>query len=484
MRKFLLFFFLLTSICLQGYAAKSQKTMKVSASTSDTVTVYNLSTLKSAIEAAPLNRLILLRASTDTLSLYDLGSSGITFPTNQCNLTLKAANDTTPIVRGTFKSASGTWMILNSLTIDGITIDGNDGSAQAFIVSNRDTVLSLYTIKNCTFKNQKTNQFWYSNGTPAFIKEVVVESNIFSNFGGSTAKGSTGGTFVQLQNKAASYNDLFTFRNNTFTNWHGNQFFNSARQTTTDTTGIVLTFDNNTFYKFGGNATSARNFVEWGNTPKYYKVKGSSTGADTTIVRDIPFTLNIRNNFFYGNQTDTVGKIKNVKLFTPSTTNQGITLNFQKNVYDPTEVGFAIINSTCTWADSTSNTISGLGITTDIFVNDSLASSQGDLTMYKNTALFTAGLDGTCVGDPRWYTNESTPPSEITSVETTTKLNAYSNNNTLYIYGTEKPVILYNTVGQRLGIYTAGDAENGISIRTTGIVIVHSNGETIRVMIK
>lgn len=452
--------------------------------TSDTVTVYNLSTLKSAIEAAPLNRLILLRVSTDTLGIYDLSSTGVTFPTNLSNVTLKAANDSTPVIRGSIKSLSGKHMNLNSLTINGLLFDGNDAGSQPFIISNGDSIATSLTIRNCTFKNQKSNQFYYSNGSPALIQEVLVENNLFENFGGSTVKGATGGTFVQLQNKTVSKNDIFTFRNNTFTNWHGNQFFNSARQTTTDTTGISLTFENNTFYKFGGNANGVRNFVEWANAPKYYKVKGSSTGTDTTIVRDIPFTLNIRSNFFYGNQADTVGKVKIVKLFTPSSESQLITLNFQKNVYDPSEVGFQLNNTTRVWSDSTSNTIAQLGIVTEIFVDKALADSKGDLTMYKNTALYTAGLGGTCVGDPRWYTNESVPPSGVETMKTNSKLVAYADKENLYVRGTGKSVTILNMLGQHLGTYTAEAAEQGIAIQTKGIVLVHSDGETLRVIIK
>ncbi len=469
MRKTILHYILLTSafISYQSF---------VGTVTSDTVTVNTLATLQTALQNAPATRLILLENNTDALGYYDL-TTGLTFPINKGDLILKAVDGQKPIVRGTFKSFSGTWMILNSLTIDGITVDGNDAGAQAFTVSNRDTVLSTYTIKNCTFKNQKSNQFWYSNGTPALIQNVLVENCTITNFGGSTAKGSTGGTFVQLQNKTISRNDNFTFRNNTFINWHGNIFFNSARQTTTDTMGIHLTFENNTFYKFGGNASSVRNFIEWANVPKWYKVKGSFLGTDTTLFKDIPFVLNIRNNFFHKNQADTVGKIKIVKLFAPNSANQVITLNFQKNVYDPAEVGFQLNNTTRVWTDSTSSTLAGLGITTEVFVNKDSANSIGDLTMNKPTVLSTWGVGGICVGDPRWY-NSSTSLSGSSN----TKLQAYSEGGMIYVRGTEKPVTLFNMLGQRLGTYTSEDAKQGISV-SKGMFIIKSEG-MVKVMVK
>lgn len=444
--------------------------------TADTVNVNTLATLQSAVQNAPASRLILLENNTDAVGYYDL-AAGLTFPTNKGDLILKAAEGQKPTIRGTFKSFSGTWMILNSLTIDGITVDGNDAGAQAFSVSNRDTVLSTYSIKNCTFKNQKTNQFWYSNGSPALIQNVVVENCTIDNFGGSTVKGATGGTFVQLQNKTTSRNDNFTFRNNTFINWHGNIFFNSARQTTTDTTGINLTFENNTFYKFGGNANSVRNFIEWANVPKWYKVKGSSVNTDTTILKDIPFVLNIRNNFFYKNQADTVGKIKIVKLFAPNSANQVITLNFQKNVYDPAEVGFQLTNTTRVWTDSTSSTLAGLGITTEIFANKDLANTIGDLTMNKPSVLSTWGVGGVSVGDPRWFNNP------VGLKETTnTKLEAYAVGGTIYVTGTNKPVNLFNMMGQRLGTYSAEEAKHGVSV-SKGMVIIKSDG-VVKVMVK
>jgi hypothetical protein len=444
--------------------------------------VENLAQLKNALDYAVGGDVIKLKNNTDAVGYYDL-NAGLTFPTHKGDLTLKALDGQKPVARGTFKSYSGTWMILNNLTIDGIILDGADGSAQAFTVSNRDTVLSTYSIKNCTFKNQKTNQFWYSNGTPALIQNVVVENCLVDNFGGSNVKGATGGTFVQLQNKTISRNDNFVFRNNTFTNWHGNIFFNSARQTTTDTTGINLTFEHNTFFKFGGNAPTVRNFVEWANVPRWYKVKGSSTGADTTINKDIPFTLNIRSNFFYGNQADTLGKLKIVKLFAPNSANQIINLNFQKNVYNPNEVGFQLNNTTRIWTDSTSSTIAGLGILTDVFVNKALAESIGDLTMYKQTAMYTYGIGGTCAGDPRWYTSDATPITGLKDISKA-KLEAYSDGSMIYVRGTEKSVTLFNMMGQRLGTYSPEDAEHGIAIRNKGLVIITSDGATLRLMVR
>lgn len=469
MRKTILRYILLFTgmISYQSYAVLT---------TADTVTVNTLATLQTAVQNATETRLILIENNTDAAGYYDI-TTGLTFPTNKGDLTLKAAEGQKPVFRGTFKSFSGTWMILNNLTIDGITVDGNDAGAQAFTVSNRDTVLSTYTIKNCIFKNQKSNQFWYSNGTPALIQNVMVENCTIDNFGGSTLSGSTGGTFVQLQNKTVSRNDNFTFRNNTFINWHGNIFFNSARQTTTDTTGIHLTFENNTFYKFGGNATSIRNFIEWANVPKWFKVKGSSVGTDTTILKDIPFVLNIRNNFFHKNQAEAVGKIKIVKLFAPNSANQVITLNFQKNVYDPAEVGFEISNTTRVWTDSTSSTLAGLGITTDVFVNKDSANSIGDLTMKKPTVLSTWGVGGICVGDPRWF-NSSVGLMESSK----TNLQAFSDGSMIYVRGTEKPVSLFNMLGQRLGTYSAEVAKNGISV-SKGMFIIKSEG-VVKVMVK
>jgi hypothetical protein len=223
--------------------------------------------------------------------------------------------------------------------------------------------------------------------------------------------------------------------------------------------------------------------VEWANVPKWYKVKGSSTGTDTTVVKDIPFALNIQNNLFYGNQTDTVGKIKIVKLFAPNSVNQVISLNFRKNVYDPTEVGFQLNNTTRTWADSTSQTLAGLGIGTEIFVDKVLASTTGDLTMYKQTALYTYGIEGTCAGDPRWYTSDATPPSGLKPIHAS-KLEAYSDGSTIYVRGTEKTVHLYNMMGQRLGSFAPEDAEHGVAIRNKGMYIITSDGATLRLMVR
>lgn len=484
MRKNLLNFLLIAGIVSvqTSVTAANVSQRSTSAAVSDTVTVNTLDALKSAVSTALPTRLILIQNNTDAAGYYDI-TTGLTFPMNKGNLILRAASGQTPVMRGTFKSFSGTRMILNSLTVDGITLDGNDGSAQAFTISNGDSVLTSYSIKNCLFKNQKSNQFWYSNGQPSLVQNVLVENCTIENFGGTTAKGSTGGTFVQLQNKTTSRNDKFTFRNNTFTNWHGNIFFNSARQTTTDTSGIVLTFENNTFYKFGGNAPTVRNFIEWANVPKWYKVKSSAAEADSTLLRDIPFTLNIRNNFFHKNQADTLGKLKIVKLFAPNSANQVITLNFQKNVYDPSEVGFQLNNTTRVWTDSTSSTIAGLGINTEIFVDKNLAATTGDLTMYKQTALFTYGIGGTCVGDPRWYTSNATPPATGVKKIGTTKVEAFSDGQLIYVQGTEKPITLFNLMGQRMGTYSADAARRGIA-SNKGLMLVSTSEGVVKVMVK
>lgn len=470
MRKTILRFFLFAGLA-------SIPNVVSAVATSDTVTVSTLDALKTAVQTAVATRLVVIQNNTDVAGYYDL-TTGLTFPMNKGELTLKAATGNSPVIRGTFKSLSGTRMILNKLTIDGITLDGNDGSAQSFMVSNGDSVFNTYTIRNCFFKNQKTNQFWYSNGQPSLVQNVLIENCTFENFGGSNVSGTTGGTFVQLQNKTTSRNDKFIIRNNTFTNWHGNIFFNSARQTTTDTTGIELTIENNTFYKIGGNATTDRNFIEWANVPKWFKVKGSSTGTDTTVLKDIPFTLNIRNNLFHKNQATNVGKLKIVKLFAPNSANQVITLNFQKNVYDPTEVDFQLSNTTRTWAEFTSSTLAGLGLTENIFVDQHLADSIGNLTLIKPTPLSTYGVGGTVVGDPRWY-NSSTGVNSISS----TKMEAYTDGNRIYVRGTEKPITLFSVLGQRIGTFKSSDAQGGIYVNK-GLVFVSTSEGVVKVMVK
>lgn len=449
------------------------------------VTIKTLDELKAAILYAADGDTLLLENCQDDGGFYNLSSTGFDYPDYFVNLTVTKASGHTPTLFGTFKSKT-TKMKLKTYTLDGLTFDGTgktnaEGCATFYMLAN-DSITTELNIKNCSFINLGISgggRIIDANGCDKhLVKKFVFENNFVDNFGNTTAAGSTGQTFMQWRNSGSYEFDNIIIRNNTIHNWHGNQFLNINRQKTSSLDSTInITFENNTLYRFAGNATSDRNFIEWTNN-----------------MGGVAATININNNLFYKNWANGSKNFR-LHLFTPVNTAQTakVVLNVRNNFFYEDSVMFnslytcnlPITNGTLTYTNYSALTKTSMGLTTRILVDEAKADTTMDLEMYQQSPLFTAGLGGTCVGDPRWYTNTGTP-APWTSIKpaSTSKLFVWSNNGRVYVQGATKDVTIHNLLGQKVGTFTANNAANGIEIGTKGMYILTTNNESIRIMIR
>lgn len=459
------------------------------------VYVKNMAELKAAIESAADGDQIKLENCNDSVGYYNLGSTGLDYPDYFVNLTISPATGNSPVVFGTFKSKTSK-MKLKSFVIDGLTFDATnksdaEGCAPIYMLPG-DSIMSILNIKNCSFINLGKSgggRVVDASSDKAVVKMFVFEKNIVENFGAATAPGAHGQTFMQWRNSGSYEFDNIVLKNNTFHNWHGNQFLNNGRKTTTNPDGTMnITVENNTFYRFGGNGTSARNFIEWAN---------KMTGVTAA-------NINVNNNLFYKNWDEKNHRSGGIKLY--EETDEAVRAKFSINAYcnffykdtvmQPAPFTTFTMNlpilgsTTLKYSGYRAFTATYPGIPNKkYFVNESKADTTLDLTMYKQSILTSIGFGGTCIGDPRWYTNEEIPPTILTSPLSLEKaiagnVNIYSVDKTLFVKGAQKSITLYNTIGQKIGVYSVEDADMGISIKTKGLIIVNCDGQTTRVMIK
>ncbi|NLE31691.1 MAG: hypothetical protein GX619_01515, partial [Bacteroidales bacterium] len=300
------------------------------------VTVDNVAGLKTAIADATTDRTILLKTCTDSLGYYYLTDAGLNYPTSFINLTLQPAPGENPVIFGSFKSLGDRKMKLNTFTFEGLTFRvaptfDKEANMPFYFANGADSILTALTIKNCTFfdygKNGGARLLQVKTPQGAVIKAINFENNIVDNFGGTAGPGVHGQTMFQMNDTNPGYEcDNLTIKNNIFHNWHGNIFLNHGRQRTTavDST-INFTIENNTFYRFGGNGTSDRNFIEWTNN-----------------MGGVAANIKVNNNLFYKNWDYKNKKCFKLNIFNRKDSIQGtkMKLYVQHNFFYEDSVAF------------------------------------------------------------------------------------------------------------------------------------------------
>ena len=250
---------------------------------------------------------------------YDLGvNKARNFPSNRGIFTIKAADNATPVITGSIRPGAFT---LESLIIEGITFQDftshTDNSPLHLAKNQKDTIFNEVVIRNCSFKDMPACIIRLNAGNNAekYIHSIVVENNDIDGIGHHLFQ-FAGGKNVGLAS--------FTFRENTVKNMYatGGQFFNtpiSPNHPAGDSI-YTMTVVNNTFYKIGGMASTARNFLECNKDNDWSEVN-----------------LLFANNIFYDRYGWDKYAESNLALFNAKES-QKVTVSFLKNVLAPIDV--------------------------------------------------------------------------------------------------------------------------------------------------
>ena len=376
--------------------------------------VKNLAELTEALaytdyESADIT--IELMNCTDEGGVYLLGNSGFAFPQTGGDLTIKNAEGQNPVLAGRLTSNNG--VKAATLLYEGLEFNAqsvydayNTDTYSPFYMTGIDSVMVGFNVRNCLFTNLPFKQLILSANkiaNYAVIKDFVMEHCVIKDVGvNQDTMAQHSGHMFQLSNKKTYEFDHFTFRNNIVNNWRNSQVFNINRDgTTADSTDVnfVVTIENNLFYKFGGNATNVRNFLE------YNKSLGGLTGV-----------LNINNNIFYerGSQAG-FPHAKLTMFFTAP--GQSVTLNVLNNFFYPDNVvkdestpenypnlrlvGPAETDITFSRNDLFMDSFEGLS---KVFRN------EARLTISRQSPLFEAGTGGSFIGPEQIYVGNAGTP--------------------------------------------------------------------------
>jgi len=376
--------------------------------------VKNLAELTEALaytdyESADIT--IELMNCTDEGGVYLLGNSGFAFPQTGGDITIKNAEGQNPVLAGRLTSNNG--VKAATLLYEGLEFNAqsvydayNTDTYSPFYMTGIDSVMVGFNVRNCLFTNLPFKQLILSANkiaNYAVIKDFVMEHCVIKDVGvNQDTMAQHSGHMFQLSNKKTYEFDHFTFRNNIVNNWRNSQVFNIPRDgTTADSTDVnfVVTIENNLFYKFGGNATNVRNFLE------YNKSLGGLTGV-----------LNINNNIFYERGSQAGFPHAKLTMLLPAP-GQSVTLNVLNNLFYPDNVvkdestpenypnlrlvGPAETDITFSRNDLFVDSFEGL---TKVFRN------IAKLTISKQSPLFEAGTGGSFIGPEQIYVGNAGTP--------------------------------------------------------------------------
>ena len=376
--------------------------------------VKNLAELTEALaytdyESADIT--IELMNCTDEGGVYLLGNSGFAFPQTGGDITIKNAEGQNPVLAGRLTSNNG--VKAATLLYEGLEFNAqsvydayNTDTYSPFYMTGIDSVMVGFNVRNCLFTNLPFKQLILSANkiaNYAVIKDFVMEHCVIKDVGvNQDTVAQHAGHMFQLANKKTYEFDHFTFRNNIVNNWRNSQVFNINRDgTTADSTDVnfVVTIENNLFYKFGGNATNVRNFLE------YNKSLGGLTGV-----------LNINNNIFYERGSQAGFPHAKLTMFLPAP-GQSVTLNVLNNFFYPDNVvkdestpenypnlrlvGPAETDITFSRNDLFMDSFEGLS---KVFRN------EARLTISRQSPLFEAGTGGSFIGPEQIYVGNAGTP--------------------------------------------------------------------------
>ncbi len=480
-------------------------------------TVKNARDLKTAIELAIAGDIIELENNMeDSLGVYQMGSSGFTYPSTGGKLVIRAAEGHTPVLFGNLAPANAS-LNLDTLCIDGLTwsdvtvwdstrISGyNNESYAPFYFSGTNGYLGLLHITNSAFKNLEKQQVLrankcYNEGgkTGLTIGKIVMDYNEFDNHGGATEDGKTGGHFIQFDVKGAYTISNFTFVENVVKNFHGSQMFNINREGALNpadsTMNIVIS--NNIFYKVGGNsADQYRNFLEFSKNPEGFEVN-----------------ISITNNIFWKRWSENNHPLGQLALFDGSKVKSykiDVLKNYYEGEYYTGEETFGA-NPMAPKEDASSRDRNlALSASSAVEVNRDAALDWESFADYieldESTEDFTANISqeyevftageahpynagyryiGTAAGYGLEPIRDESGEVSIEKVEGI-GFTAFASGGELYINLAEKAeVIICHVSGKRVSGQTLNAGLNELSGLNNGMYIVNVNGHNAKVLVK
>lgn len=412
---------------------------------------------------------------TDTLGIYQIGS-GMAFPQTFGNITVRAAKDHSPQVFGRLSSNNG--MKVDTFLVEGLNWFGGDSaivnfksdSYAPFYISNADSVMNAFIVRNCTFTNLDYQPIMRTNNCDnALINEVVFEYCTFDNMGWNKASGNQGYHFFQFLSNPSYELDRFTFRENIVKNFHGSQLFNVSREGSPSHKGdstLYVTIENNTFYKLGGTGSSARQFLGFNKKPV--------AGFDAYI--------NINNNLFYKRWSNQNHPISNIALYNPDD-DQILDVKVLKNFFAPDSVCAQkgkTLSLPVSEGDETKVTFERL-FTSTLFL-DSIFYNEEKLQIDESSALFTAGVNGTYVGARATYIDAV----GISKPSVSNKAgNVFTKNGTIYIQtDNTQTVEIYNVLGKLIRCIKVNKGVNAIDgLNMRQIYLVKTNNDVVKVIL-
>ncbi len=469
------------------------KDLYIDRDTPATVLVKNAQELKEALEIAIDGDVIELAtyemSETDSIPAYVL--SGLALPTNGASLTIRAAEDATPVVMGNILGTSAA--NIGDLTISGInwivddTLSGYAGEAYsaAFITVKDYVIKGTLKFVNCTFFNQEKPIFRIKSGTDGtYIGKLVYKGCTIDNHGGNVEDGTGGGHLFQLDQSAVFTFNNFEFTNNIVSNYHGGQVFNLSRSgsSTEGEKAIDYNISNNLFYAFGGAAKQASNFLEFKATP-------AECSVDITIA----------NNIFYERYSEAGNPVAYIQLYkhgTELSNNVVVTNNFYEGKYYTEEMLGA---NPVSIKDHTGNLMQQQDVANydpEIFVTyikqmdkdtlgiDSVFTDIENWRISTESKLYTAGVNGTFLGPEMCYTGK---PVDLGSMEkTANELSVASFNGVLLVSAPEDTVLeIFNVLGQCIAKTQILSGVNEIDGLTVGgVYIVRASGAVAKVVIR
>ena len=357
------------------------------ASVVDTVANTVVVTVNSAEAFADVFKMSYPEGADVTINLasgtYDLGTNGSqVLPTHHGNVAFVGNGNVT--IKGGFRSSNG--LKVKDYRFENLNFVAQDNasteSSAFYFNSGGDDVTGQMIINNCTFTNLPASIIRAKSG---HVHEYVLTNNTFDG---------NGHHFVQLQN--GHQREGFIFKENLVKNYvaTGGQFFNIQLPENpaayTDST-FTMVVENNVFYKIGGQAASARNFIECDKANKYKEV-----------------SFNINNNIFWELYKDTLYRNTDLKLFNAVDSIQTVTFNLLNNLVYPDDMMTNIWDANLEDGQIANfPVISGNIVPNqkDLFV-DSLAPGfeyiPGELVL-KSSPLYTASTTGSYIGLKSMY---------------------------------------------------------------------------------
>lgn len=405
-----------------------------------TLTASTLTELKVCLSIAVPGDTIELENCQDAGGMYLTGNSGLEYPNNGGNLTIRAAKGHQPVFFGRISSSNG--MNLDTLMIEGLSWNGgntaltgyNNETFSPFYIVRADTVSGAFIIKDCSFEKFNYQPVLRTKECKgAVLHQLIFEGCYFDEMGWGCSDGKTGHHFIQFD-KANTYElDYFEFRDNVVKNFHGSQFFNLGTTGSTSMDSLkVIIIEHNLFYKIGGNATSERQFLGYNEKPTGYKVD-----------------IRINNNIFCERWSYEHYPVSDLAMFEPDSL-QEVSLKVLNNLFYGEDVMARLdtkenlpVTGSSLKAEYNSLFLSTLDMS-EVFDDTEY------LEIYGTSPLYTAGVNGTYIGAIQCYTNIPEPPvTNISEMKLSSPI--YTRSGSLYVeIENDAKVEIYDLLGTKL----------------------------------